>query len=116
MYIYYAHPLSIYDTAQEQRDLALLKFLGHTVLNPNSPEADAGYKAKGMAYFEEATVTCEAIFFRAFPDGRLPAGVAKEISYFQKRGLPILELPTGISRRTLSVEATREFLSEDGFR
>ena len=88
MYIYYAHPLSIYGTPQEKRDLELLAALGHTVLNPNGPQHDAGYRAEGMAYFNRITEPCHGVFFRAFPDGSIPAGVAKELEYFRNRKLP----------------------------
>ena len=113
---YYAHPMSIYNTAQETRDLEIIKALGFEVLNPNGPEHDAGYKAKGMDYFDECTKDCTIIVFRAFPDGSIPAGVAKEIEFFRKRNLPVIELPVAVARRSLSVEATREALKECGFR
>jgi len=36
--IYYAHPLNIYNTAQEKRNIATLESLGFEVVNPNCAE------------------------------------------------------------------------------
>lgn len=148
MMIYYAHCQAIYNTPQEQRDLALLKSLGFTVINPNTPAIDAEcaairtditalrsreqdghltlkrraqlmpFKDAGEAVmtlvFKPLVAVCHALAFRALPDGRIPAGVAQEMLWFQ--GGPILELPSNVSSRVISVEATREYLLEIGQR
>ncbi|MDB5036532.1 MAG: hypothetical protein JWQ35_60 [Bacteriovoracaceae bacterium] len=113
---YYAHPISIYGSAQEKRDVALIESLGFEVLNPNAQEHDRGYKEQGgMAYFEKLIRDkTHLLFFRAFADGTIPAGVAKEIEVMNFG--PVIELPTGIKRRTLSVDVTREVLKESGAR
>lgn len=116
MNVYYAHPISIYDTHQELRDIALLNALGFDVVNPNQAEHDAGYKSYGMAYFTGIVCECDALAFRAFPDGSIPAGVLNEIRVAQEHGKPVFELPSAVSRRGLSVEATREALKECGCR
>jgi len=111
MRIYYAHPLDIYGTPQEKRDVGTLSALGFEVVNPNAPEHDQGYKTGGMDYFVKLCVQCDGVAFRAFPDGRIPAGVQKEIATFAEAKKPVIELPAAISTRTLSVEATREYLT-----
>ena len=124
MKAYYAHPVSLYNTAQEQRDLALIAQLGFEVVNPNSFECDSGYQAAkaasptkdGMSYFTAIVQGCDLMVFRAFADGSIPAGVVKEIRDAQAQGKPVMELPSAIARRTLSVEATREALKECGNR
>lgn len=116
MKVYYAHPISIYNSPQEQRDLTLLLGLSLEVLNPNSPEIEARYKAEGMALFEPLVKSCGALAFRAFLDGSIPAGVAKEIQWAREAGLPVFELPTAIARRSMSVEATREAITNCGAR
>lgn len=114
--IYYAHCIAIYKTPQEIRDIVTLEKLGFEVENPNRPEHDAGYRAQGMDYFLRFADECDAIAFRAMPDGAIPAGVAKEISMFVQLGKPVFELPSCITRRTLGVESTREALRECGNR
>jgi hypothetical protein len=105
--------MSLYGTKQEKRDIALIESMGFEVLNPNGPEHDEGYKAAGMAYFEKLVRTkTHLLFFRAFPDGSIPAGVAKEIETMDFG--PVIELPSAIKRRTLTVDQTREYLRNAG--
>lgn len=65
-----------------------------------------------MGYFESLVKSADFVAFRALPDGRIPAGIAKEISL----GKPCFELPSGIVRRIIGVAETREYLQEAGFR
>lgn len=65
-----------------------------------------------MEYFENLVKSADFVAFRALPDGRIPAGIAKEISL----GKPCFELPSGIVRRIIGVAETREYLQEAGFR
>lgn len=116
MKVYYAHCIAIYNTPQEDRDVALLESLGFEVINPNTKECDEGYKEKGMLYFKEILKEAHALCFRSLPSGEIPAGVHKEIMWMKKRGCPIFELPTGIVGREASVERTREYLIEMGIR
>lgn len=114
MKIYYAHPISIYNTPQERRDVAALEAMGFDIVNPNSVANEAAYRINGMAHFESLVTSCALLAFRAFPDGSIPAGVAKEIVMAGSR--PIIELPSSVSKRTLSVDQTRQFLAESGTR
>lgn len=116
MKIYYAHCIALYGTPQEERDVATLKSLGFEVINPNAPEHDAGYKSEGMPYFYAIVTECDALAFRANPDGAVPAGVAKEVGWAQAAGHPVIELPGGVIRRTLDVDETREYIREVGAR
>jgi len=69
-----------------------------------------------MDYFKRFPKECGVIAIRALPDGRIPAGIAKEIDMFKEAGRPIIELPSGLIGRVMSVEATREYLAEVGQR
>ena len=118
--IYYAHCLAIYNTPQEKRDIETLKKLGFEVVNPNEKihqENAQKIKAENpdrvMNYFYRLVGECDAIAFRALPDGAIPAGVGGEI---KNLGIPVIELPSGIKRRVLTVEQTREYLEEVGQR
>lgn len=112
MKVYYAHSMSIYNTPQEQRDIDLLESIGFEVVNPNKEIHNQGYKDQGMQYFVELVNECDIIAFRAHPDGSIPAGVAKEID----TGKPVIELPSMVSMRVLSVDQTRQYLKEVGQR
>jgi len=119
--IYYAHCQAIYNTPQEKRDVDLLEELGFEVINPNAPEhIGAVQKMKSrephinvMEYFYSLVKQCDALAFRALPDGSIPAGVGGELNNLS---IPVIELPSGISRRVLTVDQTREYLKEIGQR
>jgi uncharacterized small protein (DUF1192 family) len=139
MKVYYAHCMAIYDTPQERRDFNTLVLLGFEVVNPNSPEinercdalrteirhwnanadADASpdyFRDAGKevmdTIFKPLVEFCDAVVFRALPDGSIPAGVARELEWAKG---PVLELPGGI-RRFLTVAETRQYLHEVGQR
>ena len=113
---YYAHSIALFNTEQEQRDLATLKALGLEVLNPNTPAKEAGYKKEGMEFFRKVIQGADVVALRANNDGSINAGCAKEVAWGVEYGLLIIELPSGVSRRALTVEQTREKLREQGAR
>ena len=153
MRIYYAHCMAIYNTPQENRDVAMLEDLFRTdvsggwmgdVVNPNTPEVNEACRELRAAWnenrlevdvpgypggtydsasaavmdriFKPLVLSCEALAFRALPDGSIPSGVAQEIQWAVQAGLPVIELPSAVNRRTLTIEQTREYLSEIGQR
>lgn len=111
---YYAHCLAIYNTHQEKRDVKLLESLGFKVVNPNQRKYQKIYETHGMLFFKKLAQKCDVIAFRSLPSGEVPAGVAAEIDCGVS--IPVIELPSGISRRTLTVNETREYLKEIGQR
>jgi hypothetical protein len=124
MRVYYAHCQAIYGTKQELRDLDVLMALGFEVVNPSSPEhaqmarnlKAAGQGERVMDYFVSLVDGCDAVAFRALPDGAIPAGVAKEVARAADKGKPVIELPHSVLRRTLTREQTHEYLAEVGQR
>jgi hypothetical protein len=116
MIVYYARPISLYNTAQDQRDLELLTSLGFELNNPNKAELVERYKTEGMEVYLQLVRNSDILAFRAFPDGKIGAGVMKEIEEAQKHGKAIIELATITSGRVLSVEDTRSYLKYLGHR
>lgn len=124
--IYYAHFMSIYDTKQEERDIKILKtlFPDADIINPNSTEtqeeckriqSETGSGESVMDYFKSIVDSCHILAFRGCVNGKIGAGVYKEIRQAQELGLPIIELPSFIDRE-MSVESTRQMLKELGTR
>ena len=127
MKVYYAHPMSWYDTFAETEDVVALEEAGHEVLNPNqqrySDEVQR-LRSKGLGHmvmepFMRAVKECEAVAYRPFKDGRVGAGVAKEVLEAVALGYPVICLPFtqpdegGISHLfeledVLTIEETRE--------
>lgn len=116
MKIYYARPISLYNTKQEDRDLETISLAGWEVLNPNKKELADRYKTEGMDVFLAAVTECDGLVYRSFQDGKISAGVKKEIDKATEIGKFVLELPTITSNRILSVEDTREYLKLIGNR
>lgn len=117
--IYYAHPISIYDTPQEERDLDLIKQLwpDAEIYNPNTKEDQLGYKRDGFDWFLNRVEECQLVVFRAFPDGKIGAGVWSEINWGDVQcHIPIIEIPMLMESRKLSIDDTREYLKHAGKR
>lgn len=84
--IYYAHPMSWYDTDDEVLDIEALKSDGQ-VVNPNTPYFSSRVliaqqeNRPVMQLFADfiASDKCDVVAFRRFNDGRIGAGVAREI-------------------------------------
>lgn len=140
MKIYYAHSMHLYGKPQEQRDVELLQSMGFEVENPSNPEhVDICTRIKDgdeelmkqymnynrlfesaseiiMNYFEQVVSNCDALAFRAYPDGKIPAGVAREVIFANKIGHPVIELPNLLDSRYISVHETRQYLNYLGER
>lgn len=135
MRIYYAHCMAIYSTPQEDRDITLLEtiFPGECIINPNAPminkqcaaihaevDAQGGDTRAGEiimnTVFKPLVLSADVVVFRALPDGMIPAGVLKEVQWAVEAGIPVLELPSAMSRRELSLTATKQYLKEIGQR
>lgn len=105
---YYAHPMSLYNTPQEQRDIILLESLGFEVLNPNRAE----YIGFDLDEFCDLANSCDVLAFRALADGSITSGVYEELREHPR----VFELPSALSRRRLTVEQTLAALAESGQR
>jgi hypothetical protein len=140
--VYYAHCMALYDTSQEARDMRLLEHLGFAVINPNNPSINVACEQRRSQlerlrddvrpdeslaisniggiimeeFFRPMVRSCDALAFRALPDGRIPAGVTREIDWAQQDHKMVFELPSNLLSRRMSVEATREYLREIGQR
>ena len=109
---YFARPMSQYKNKQDNRDLDLIQdVLGYNVILITTKLVQLGAKEQGMSFFKPLVESADILFFRAFADGSIGAGVHQEIMWALDRGIPVLELPTGLHRRQLSATATREMLT-----
>lgn len=87
MKIYYAHPMSWYDTSAEKEDIVKLNRLGYEVLNPNQKKYSdmvnqmrrSNSDADIMSIFTKLVKSCDAIAYRPFKDDTIGAGVAREV-------------------------------------
>ncbi len=101
---YFAHPVNVYGKPLEEAIIALIEsvFPNDVVENPNQPHHQEGYtkyaerakqsstKHKGMNYFyDEVLPHCDGCVAVPFLDGKMGLGVAGEVRWFVKRGLPV---------------------------
>lgn len=115
MRCYLAHPVTDYGGSDRQRKaVAAIESRGWTVENPDKPWHQDGYKRAGMEYFTDLVGDCDALAFLRFPNGRIGAGVAKEIEAALRKGVPTYDLSTlkfqpitGMPMELMSVEETR---------
>jgi len=128
--VYYAHPLSLYDKPEELVDIAQLNLLGLRVLNPNDDKVEADFqRTQDFSIFLELAGSSDVVAVRAFPDGKLGAGVAKEALRAFEAGKPVIEIfgsddprygkinyltPEDIVSRELSIPQTIVYLDRYG--
>lgn len=115
---YYARPISIDNTPQFERDKELIRKCGFEPWprDEDKPYILAEYKKVGMVAFKESVLESHVVFYRAFPDGSIGAGVYEELIWAREAGIPIVEIPRQIDRRALTVAQTRDMLTELGQR
>ena len=121
--VYYAHFSGIYNSCQETRDMELLKtiFPDADIINPNCKEIQeecAKLKSEGkngMDLFTDIVKNCSVVAFRGCVNGKIGAGVWKEIMTAKENNIPVIELPSYLNRE-MSVADTRLMLEELGRR
>ena len=125
MKLYFAHPISIYNTRKESVLLDMItktSFLSYPeVLNPNSQYHECQYKIKGMDYFLNLVDSCDALIIYPFEDGYIGAGIVKEalraidskkrVYYINPKDFSIEEVFK--LSNCLTVEETRERLKNN---
>lgn len=105
--LYFAHPISQYDTALEARIIHELAVNNIEVVNPSDKSIAADFEAyraanpgNYMQFFKDLCATCNAVAFTAFEDSlaaesvpsvgrRVGAGVWLEVNTFFERRLPV---------------------------
>lgn len=102
MKVYFAHPLSDYDTQFERRVLGFLEASGFAVENPNQDKHERAYRtlrdhgnvsdSGAFAYFTRLVHGCDAIVFVRMPSGSVGAGVYKEGEEAAVHGMPVYEV------------------------
>jgi hypothetical protein len=116
--MYYARPISVDNTPQAERDIALIQSLGFSPypVGDEKKEVLVRYREIGMEAFRPYVENSAALIFRAFPDGSIGVGVAKEIAWAKALGIPVIEFPRQVERRSLTAEQTQAMLAELGQR
>lgn len=96
---YYSHAKIIARSEQERKDIELLETLGFVVDNPYHPKYIEFWETEGFEFSKILIDNNDIFVFRALSDGRIPAGVAKEVAIAETSGKPIIELPYSLNER-----------------
>ena len=89
MRIYFAHPITMYNTPEEYRCLVTIKNYFPELknvtnypdlVNPNQKTFELAYKRLGMDLFLGLVDTCDIIVYSPFNDNTVGAGVVSEVS------------------------------------
>lgn len=116
--LYYARCMSEYNSVEDLIDLEMIRkaFPDHEIYNPaDDSSANEGYKLYGMNYFLSIVGKSDVVVFRPTNSG-ITAGVFKEIDYARNNGIPVFEIPRVVHGRRMSVEQTREYLVDCGYK
>ena len=106
--VFYAHPIAYYDSDIERNDINLLQRMGFKVLSPHGEDNGAMYRELGMKYSLVLLSKCDMVAFRAYEDQVVGAGVQQELEWATQLGMPIIELPSLVTRKSLGIIETRE--------
>ncbi|MEM3160211.1 MAG: DUF4406 domain-containing protein [Nitrososphaera sp.] len=115
--VYYAHPISMYGTQEETKEVSLIKekFRDVVIVNPAVFEQ----VPKGndiMEFYFKIVRDCDMVVFRRLL-GKVSAGVGKEVNFALQAGKAVYELDGGQFAQVtqavepISVEETRRLLA-----
>lgn len=121
MKVYYSHPKTYKNSPEEAEDISLLKALGHEVENPYDPKFSDIWQTEGISFGKTLVEMCEGFAFRPLSNGKIGAGVAKELKWAVEANKVILEMPSAspfemdsLDGRVLSIDETVEFFNTVG--
>ena len=94
--LYYAHPMKLYGTPWERKELAQIRkrFPSPRIVNPASYEGHPEKLQDTVGFCLRLVEKCEVIVFRKF-FGKVTAGVGKEVNHALRLGKRVYELKDG---------------------
>lgn len=116
MKAFYSRPINLYGTLEDQRNIDSIKSLGYEVIDTESEEIQAEYSRKGMDVFFDLIKNTDVLFFKCALNMQITQGVYKHIVFASDNGIPVLEIPTILNARVMSLEDTRKYLQLTGKR
>ncbi len=102
--VYYAHPMALYGSPVEKKDLKTLVALGFKIINPALPQ----YRDYQMDDFVNLARRSDVVAFRSFEDGKVGSGVYLEVMAAMQGGIPVIELTPFLPGRVLNRNETRQ--------
>lgn len=121
MKAYYSHPKSYRRSPEASEDIDLLKSLGYEVENPYDPKFSDIWQSEGITFGRTLVEMCDVVAFRPLSNGKIGAGVGKEVGWALELGKEVIEMPSAVpfdvgslEERVLSIEDTLAFFEKVG--
>ena len=121
MIVYYSHPKTYKNSAESEQDIGLLEALGYGVISPYDPKFSDLWQEEGIKFGKVLVDMCDYVAFRPLSNGKIGAGVGKELGWAIELQKPILEMPSAfpfdentLKERLLSIDETVEFFNTIG--
>jgi hypothetical protein len=94
--VYYAHPMKLYGTPWERKELAQIRkrFPRRRIVNPALYEGHPEKLLDTVGFCLKLVERCEVIVFRRF-FGKVTAGVGREVNHALRLGKPVYEISDG---------------------
>ena len=95
MRVFYSHPMKIYGSAAERREISLIRdhFVGCEIVNPSEHPANAEPGGE-TEYYLRLVDTCDCLVFSRF-FGYVTEGVKPEVDHALSKGKQVYELRDG---------------------
>lgn len=94
MRVFYSHPMKLYGTDAERREMALIerRFAGCEIVDPSAQQPDE--PGREMEFYLGLVDTCDCLVFsRLF--GFISEGVKPEVEHALSKGKPVYEIRNG---------------------
>lgn len=121
MKVYYSHPKTYRRSPEEAEDISLLTSLGYEVENPYDPKFSDLWQTEGIQFGKTLVEISDVVAFRPLSNGKIGAGVGKELGWAIELGKEIIEMPNAkpfdegsLNERVLSIDDTVEFFNTVG--
>lgn len=95
MRVFYSHPMKLYGSASESREVKLIqqRFVGYEVVDPSAHQSSAE-PGRETEYYLRLVDSCDCLVFsRHF--GNVTEGVKPEVDHALSKGMPVYEIRDG---------------------
>jgi hypothetical protein len=92
MRVFYSHPMKLYGSAAERREVSLIqqRFVGCEIVNPSALQTSAE-PGREIEYYLGLVDSCDCLVFSRF-FGYVTEGVKPEVDHALSKGKPVYEL------------------------
>jgi hypothetical protein len=92
MRVFYSHPMKLYGSATERREISLIekRFVGWEIVDPSTHQRNAD-PGRETEYYLRLVDSCDCLVFSRY-FGNVTEGVKPEVDHALSKGKPVYEL------------------------